>query len=319
MVLVGYHASHEQHAPSELLACLRAAEAAGFQAGFCSDHLKPWGEAQGHSGFAWSWLGAALAATRLPIGVVTVPGWRYHPVVLAHAMATLAEMFPDRFFACLGTGEALNERAVGRGWPEKAERIATLRASFDIIRALFRGETVTRDGPVTVEAARVYSLPKRPPLLVGAALTPETAERMGGLADALVTVNQPREQLRDIVAAFRRGGGVDKPMFLQVHVAWARSDDEARAAAHAHWRFSTLPTPLLADLATPAAFDEATRHVPPEAMDKSVRISADLGRHTAWLQEDVELGFERIFLHDVGLEQRRFIDAFGAKVLPALR
>ena len=39
-----------------------AAEAAGFDAVMCSDHLAR-GPAQGHSGFTWTWLGAALQAT----------------------------------------------------------------------------------------------------------------------------------------------------------------------------------------------------------------------------------------------------------------
>lgn len=105
-----YHISHEQFAPSELLRLVQHAEAVGFDAAFSSDHLQLWAAAQGHSGFAWSWLGAALQATgRLTFGAITVPGgWRYQPVVLAQAVATLAEMFPDRVpWIALGSGEAV--------------------------------------------------------------------------------------------------------------------------------------------------------------------------------------------------------------------
>src|SRR4030095_8606401 len=86
--LIGYHASHEQLPPSELLGCVVAAEAAGFQAAMCSDHFAPWSSRQGHSGFAWSWLGAALQATGLDFGVVNAPGQRYHPAIIAQAAAT---------------------------------------------------------------------------------------------------------------------------------------------------------------------------------------------------------------------------------------
>jgi hypothetical protein len=65
-------------------------------------------------------------------------------------------------------------------------------------------------------------------------------------------------------------------------------------------------------------FDEAARHVRPEDMRASVLISADVGRHAAWLQELAELGFETIYLHHVGREQRAFIEAFGTHVLPRL-
>jgi alkanesulfonate monooxygenase SsuD/methylene tetrahydromethanopterin reductase-like flavin-dependent oxidoreductase (luciferase family) len=95
MTQFSYHSSHEQFSPGDLLELVQHAEDAGFDAAFSSDHLQPWAPTQGHSGFAWAWLGAALQATkRLNFGVISVPGgWRYSPVVLAQAIATL-ERFP---------------------------------------------------------------------------------------------------------------------------------------------------------------------------------------------------------------------------------
>src|SRR3954447_6195098 len=113
MVKFGYHASHEQFPPSELLQLVIAAEAAGFDAAMSSDHFRPWGPAQGQSGFAWSWLGAALQATRLPMGGVSAPGYRSPPAILAQAAATLAEMFPRRLWLALGSGQRLNEDLTG--------------------------------------------------------------------------------------------------------------------------------------------------------------------------------------------------------------
>ena len=122
MTIVGWHASHEQISPRELLTAARRAEEAGFDAGMSSDHFSPWSERQGESGFAWSWLGAALATTALPFGVVNAPGQRYHPAIVAQAAATLTEMFPGRLWVALGTGEASNEHITGDRWPDKARR-----------------------------------------------------------------------------------------------------------------------------------------------------------------------------------------------------
>ncbi len=105
MTLVGFHASHEQIDPRQLLYDVQHAERAGFDVAMCSDHFAPWGERQGHSGFTWSWLGAALATTGLKLGCVTAPGYRYHPAIIAQASATLAQMFPGRFWVALGSGE----------------------------------------------------------------------------------------------------------------------------------------------------------------------------------------------------------------------
>jgi alkanesulfonate monooxygenase SsuD/methylene tetrahydromethanopterin reductase-like flavin-dependent oxidoreductase (luciferase family) len=68
-----------------LLEHAKHAEAAGFGAIMSSDHFSPWSERQGESGFAWSWLGAAMGATALPFGVVNAPGQRYHPAIVAQA------------------------------------------------------------------------------------------------------------------------------------------------------------------------------------------------------------------------------------------
>jgi G6PDH family F420-dependent oxidoreductase len=180
MTTIGYHASHEQFAPSELRDCVIAAERAGFAAAMCSDHFAPWSRRQGHSGFAWAWLGAALQATTLSLGVVNAPGDRYHPAIIAQAAATLAEMFPGRFWLALGSGQALNEHITGARWPPKPERNARLLECVAVMRALWRGETVTHHGLIEVEEARLWSLPQSPPQVVGAALSEETAELAGG-------------------------------------------------------------------------------------------------------------------------------------------
>ncbi len=149
MPAFGFHASHEQVHPSELLAAVQRAEEAGFDAAMSSDHFSPWSERQGHSGFAWSWLGAALQATTLPFGVVNAPGQRYHPAVIAQAIGTLGAMYPGRFWAALGTGEASNEHITGTGWPRKElrnERLAGMRRHYSGAAAR-RGGEPRRAGP----------------------------------------------------------------------------------------------------------------------------------------------------------------------------
>jgi probable non-F420 flavinoid oxidoreductase len=318
--LIGYHASHEQLPPSALLRCVVAAEAAGFQAAMCSDHFAPWSSRQGHSGFAWSWLGAALQATGLSFGVVNAPGQRYHPAIVAQAAATLSELFGDRFWLALGSGEASNEHITGDPWPAKEERRARLGEAAAVIRALLAGETVSHDGLVRVDRARLWTLPARPPMLVGAAVSPDTAAWVGGWADGLVTINQDHDTLRAVVDAFRGSGGEGKPLFLQVHLSWAADEEEALAVAHDQWSTNLFDTSVAMELELPEQFEAAARFVTPEDVRSAVLVSADLGRHTAWLAEYAELGFDRIYLHEVGQaeHQQAFIDAFGSKVIPAL-
>jgi probable non-F420 flavinoid oxidoreductase len=316
--VIGLHCSHEQIPPSRLLTHVREAEAAGFGAGMSSDHFSPWSERQGESGFAWSFLGAALQATALPFGVVNAPGQRYHPAIVAQAAATLAELFPGRLWVALGSGEASNEHITGEGWPSKATRNARLRECVDVIRALFAGEVVDHNGLVRVDRARLWTLPAEPPSLIGAAVSADTARWCGGWADGLVTLNQPREALERVVAAFREGGGEGRPLYLQIHLCWAETEEEALRIAHDQWRTNVFRPPLVWDLETVEQFDLAAEHVRPEDVRKSVLVSADLGQHLDWLREFAELGFEQIHLHHVGQDLRAFIEAFGERVLPEL-
>jgi probable non-F420 flavinoid oxidoreductase len=317
--LIGFHANHEQHGPDDLLRHVRHAEAAGFDAAMCSDHWAPWSAAQGESGFAWSWLGAALEATSVSFGVVNAPGQRYHPAIIAQAAATLSVMYPGRLWLAIGSGELVNEHITGEPWAPKADRNARLRECADIIRLLWAGEVVSHEGHVTVSEATLWTRPEKPPMLVGAAISPETAAFVAEWADALITVAQPAEQLDRVVDAFRSNGGSQKPMFLQVHLAYGPTDEDARAAAFGQWRQNALGAAVLADLRHPSQMVSAASHVRPEDMDAVVRISSDPGRHVEWLRRDVDRGFERVYLHEVGPDQERFIETFATEVLPQLR
>jgi probable non-F420 flavinoid oxidoreductase len=319
MVHIGYHASHEQFKPSLLLKLAQLAAQAGFTHGLSSDHFHPWTEEQGESGFAWSWLGAALQATPLTFGVVNAPGQRYHPAVIAQAAATLAEMFPNRFWLAQGSGQALNEHITGTYWPNKIERNARLKECVDVIRALWAGETVNHFGRVRVENTKLYTLPKTPPLIVGTAITEKTAEWVGSWADAMITVSRPPEELKKVVDAFHRGGGQGKPMYLKVQLSYATDDTKARQGAFDQWRSNIFESALLTELQMPSQFDYAGRFVQAEELDKYVRISSSAQQHIDWLQKDIELGFSHLYLHNVNREQERFIEAFGEKVLPSIR
>ncbi len=317
MTVLGFHASHEQVHPTALLRAVQQAERAGFTAAMCSDHYLPWSERQGQSAFAWSWLGAALQATSLPFGVVNAPGQRYHPAIIAQASATLAAMYPGRFWVALGSGQALNEHITGEVWPRKDIRNLRLGECVTVMRRLYTGEEVNHDGLVTVDRARLFTVPEVQPPLIGAAITVPTAAWVAQWADGLITINQPHDHLRAMIEAYRSAGGRGD-LHLQVHLSYARSDESARAIAYDQWRTNVLPSPVAWDLHTAADYDAVGQLASAERVEAAVRVSADPARHVGWLQEYIDLGFDEIYLHHVGHEQEEFIDVFGAEVLPQL-
>ncbi len=227
----------------------------------------------------------------MPFGVVNAPGQRYHPAIVAQAAATLAELFPGRLSVALGTGEFSNEHITGAPWPRKAVRNARLRECVDVIRALFAGEVVDHDGLVTVDRAKLWTLPAEPPPLLATAVSVETAAFAGEWADGLITINQPREHLERMLAAFREHGGDGQagrgpgPPLVGADRRGG-AGDRARPVAHQH-----LPAAAAAGTSRPSRRSTSPRrHVRPEDMHGPVLISSDLGRHAAWIAELAELG-----------------------------
>ncbi len=198
------------------------------------------------------------------------------------------------------------------------DRNARLKESVDVIRALWAGETVTHHGLISVEAAKLYTRPQTIPLIIGAAITVETAEWLGSWADGLITISRPPEKLKKVVDAFRRGGGEGKPMILKVQLSYDRNPETALQKAHQQWRNNIFKNILMTELITPQQFDAAGEFVQPQELYEHVRISPDPQQHIEWLHKDMELGFDELILHNVNREQKQFIDIFGEKVIPTL-
>jgi probable non-F420 flavinoid oxidoreductase len=318
MTRIGFHASHEQISPRQLLLDVQQAERVGYDMAMCSDHYKPWSERQGHSGYTWAWLGAALATTDLAFGCVCAPGQRYHPAVVAQKIGTLSTMFPGRFWTALASGEAMNESITGERWPSKEERVARLEECVDVIRRLLAGEVVNHTGLVTVDRAKVWDRPDEAPPLLVPAVSAASAARAAAWADGLITVNQDLETLREVIAAYRGAGGRG-PLALQLHLSWAPTVEEAERIAFDQWRSNVLGAPLAWDIATVEGFDAASEHITLDSVRQAVRISDDLDQHVGWIREYADLGFDDIYLHFVGQDQAAYLDAFGTHVLPKVR
>ena len=324
--MIGYMASFEQFGPTEMLEyCIRA-EKAGFEAVTASDHFHPWVPAQGESAFVWSWMGALGVATKMRFGTgVTPPGWRYHPAILAQAAATLEVMFPGRFYLGLGAGEALNEHITGLHWPEAAVRSEVLFESIEVIRKLFTGKVVKHRGThVQLESAKLYTLPATPPPIIVATSGPINAQKTGKLADGILTVGAADEKLKMLLERFEKGAleaGKDPnkmSRILQIKVSYAETDEEAVAQAVKEWPTGGMAFPK-GDIRNPEDFEAMAKLVRPEHFKNRVLMTADLSKHVEQIQHYIGLGFEEIYIHNVGRNQEAFIDAYATHVIPNLR
>jgi len=327
MTKIGYACMLEQFHPTDLLNWAEQAEGAGFEAGFqVSEHFHPWTPQQGQSAFAWSFMGALGQRTSLPFGVAVVcAGFRYHPVVVAHASATLGAMYPGRFWLGLGAGEALNEHVIGGEWPEIGIRSAMMFESIEIINKLFTGKVVKHDGDYfTLESARLYTVPEEPVKVYVATAGPLNAKRTGKFADGIITVGAADSKIAMLWDKFRDGAreaGKDPSAMrtqLQVHVSWAPTQAAAEEQALLEWPNGGMPFPKQ-DIKNPEDFANIAKLVSLDNFANRMLISADLDEHIAAIQNYVEMGFDDIYLHNVGRNQTEFIKVFGEQVLPRLK
>lgn len=313
---IGYHCSHEQFSPARLLSLVELAEQCNFDFALSSDHFHPWSTKQGHSGFAWSWLGAAMAKTSLPFGIVNCPLFRYHPALIAQAAATLDSMFPKRFWIAVGSGQLLNEGIIADRWPPKSERNSRLKEGFLIIKELWNGKIVTRNALIKIEEARLYTQPKCNIPLLAAAITPQTASFIAPWADGLITISQPEKELEAVINAWRSNGGSNKPMYLKIQLSYDKNEELALSGAFEQWKFNVFGSDLNEQLRTPEQFEQAAVLVNKKDIKKYIHISSELGVYEKWLNKYKDLGFEKVILHNVNTNQELFIKDFGKNILP---
>src|SRR5215213_10761933 len=259
----------EPATPNQLVRDVRAAEEAGFDFSLSSDHYQPWLESQGHSGYAWSILGAAAQATsRIPLMTyVTCPSFRYHPAVVAQKAATLQLLSDGRFTLGLGSGENLNEHVVGEGWPSADVRQEMLVEALHIIRDLFDGGyTNFRGDHFDVESAKLWDLPdKRVPIGVAAG-GKQACTIAGELADALIAT-EPKPELGEY---FDAAGGTGKPRIGQMPISFGTDKDAAVTRARTLFRWFGLGWKVNAELPGPSAFDAASQFVREEDVSGSI-------------------------------------------------
>src|SRR5919202_3779001 len=196
---LGYKASAEQFGPRDLVEFAVHAEACGFDSVWLSDHFQPWRHTGGHAPFSLALLAAIGERTqRVQLGTsVLTPTFRYHPSVVAQAMATLGVLYPGRVALGLGTGESLNEVApTGIEWSAFRERYARLREAITLIRRLWTQEFVSFQGTYyRTQNATLYDRPAPPVPLYVAAGGPQMAKYAGRVADGMICTSGKGEGL----------------------------------------------------------------------------------------------------------------------------
>jgi G6PDH family F420-dependent oxidoreductase len=309
----GYFLSCEEYTPEQLVEQAVAAEQAGFDALWISDHFHPWNDEQGQSPFVWSVIGALSQACSLPVTTaVTCPTVRTHPVVIAQAAATSARMLHGRFTLGVGTGEALNEHILGGPWPSLDVRLEMLEEAVDLIRELWSGEVVTRAGKhYQVDTARIYTLPDEPPPIYVSAFGPKALDSAARIGDGFINTTDDPET----VAAFKEKSG-GKPAQGGVKVAWAATEHEGVGHAHRLWSNAGLPGELAQVLPSPKHFEQASQLVTQDMVKEAFVCGNDPQAHLDMIDQYAKAGFDEIYVANTGPNYQGLFDLYAEHVLP---
>jgi len=329
VIKLGYKASAEQFAPRPLVDFGVAAEANGFDSVVVSDHFQPWRHSDGHAPFSFAWLAALGERTkRVTLGTsVVTPTFRYHPAIVAQAMATLGSLYPDRVLLGVGTGESLNEVPLGIEWPDFKERFGRLKEAIEIMRKLWTEERITFDGEYFhLRNATVYDRPDKPiPLYVAA--SGESAARLAGrVADGLICTSGKGAALyRDTLlpalaeaATKARRDPAALERMIEVKVSF--DTDRARALEDTrNWAALALPAEDKVGVEDPLEMERRAAALPIEKVASRWLVSSDPDEHVQQIAEYVGYGFTHLVFHAPGPDQLRFLDLYGTLVLPRLR
>jgi G6PDH family F420-dependent oxidoreductase len=313
---VGYFLSCEEYTPAELVEQARAAEEAGFESLWISDHFHPWNREQGQSPFVWSVIGAISQVTRLPVTTaVTCPTVRIHPAVIAQAAATSAVMLEGRFILGVGSGEALNEHILGDAWPSADVRLEMLEEAVGLIRKLWEGKSLTEYGEhYAVDDARIFTLPDEPPPIYVSGFGPKATDLAARIGDGYISTMPEGE----LVKRFKDASG-GKPASAGAKVAFAETEDEGVQIAHRLWANAGVPGELAQVLPSPIHFEQASQLVTADMTRESVTAGSDPDAHLAQLHEYADAGYDEVHVANMGPHYREMIAFYGKEILPALR
>ncbi len=309
----GYKLMTEEHGPTALVENAVRAEAAGFDFASISDHYHPWHEAQGHSPFAWSVLGAiAQATSKIALSTgLTCPIIRYHPAIIAQAAATVSLLSGGRFTLALGAGEQLNEHVTGARWPSIPERHAMLGEAIEICRMLWEGAVCNHRGDYfVVHHARLYDPPEKDlPIVLGV-----SGEHSLALAREKADGIMATQASRELADGFGKKG----PRYCEVAVSYAASEAKARKQARERFAFSPLGWAVNSELSTTEGFDAIAPFVRDDDLS-DIPCGTDPEPVIKAVDAFLDAGFDHVCLLGIGPDQAQFIDFCEHEVLPRLR
>jgi coenzyme F420-dependent glucose-6-phosphate dehydrogenase len=338
--ILGYWASQEQYSMQDLLRFVTEAERGGFNSCLTSDHFHPWWHDNGYGNFTWVWLVAAAERTKnmqFTTGV-TAAVYRYNPIIIAQAFASLNVLYPSRIGLGIGTGEAMNEVPAGFDWPSANIRLARTTEAIRIISRLWQqGRTTTPKGEdnnedhngfvefdgeyFKIRNAKLYTPPTGKIPLYMAAGGEQAIKTAAKYTDGLITLAKPDKSNETFEvfdkAAVKEGKDpnwmekIGKPL-----MSYSEDYDKALKSTE-FWRASLLEDVFNLNISDPRKLEQkAKEEVSDEKLRQSTLIITSIEDCIKPLEEYFNAGYTKLYPHSTSPDEIKFIQDFSKKVLP---
>lgn len=293
-------------------------ERAGFDSVWFGDHIQPWFHENGRAPFAWSWLPLALERTvDIPVGVfVTPPMYRYHPLVIANAVATIDELFPGRFRLGVGTGERMNEHPFVDEWPEWSDRAGALVESIDIMRTYWESDDFFGyDGDhFEFDPIYPYEQPETTQEIYCSATGPSSARLAADHADHLITLGSVPDVEERVIDVYRDHGG-DGQVIVQTVGGYGDADRIVNRILNS---FASTLRPENFDETDPRELQASTDDVSAAEVRDSFLVAETPEDVLEWIETQEERGADHVVVTDVSYEQDEFYRTASEAILPSL-
>jgi coenzyme F420-dependent glucose-6-phosphate dehydrogenase len=258
---------------------------------------------------------------------VVAPSYRYHPGIVAQAIATLAVLYPGRVFLGVGTGEAMNETPLGVEWPDQKERFQRLKEACTLMKLLWTEERVNYDGNYfKTENATVYDRPPGGVPLYIAASGPAAARLAGRIADGFITTSGKARELyaEKLLPAVREGaekeGRSMDEIELTIEMKVSFDHDRERAMEDTrNWGALALTPEEKVGVDDPMEMQRLADALTAERAASRFIVSDDPDTQVKAIKPYLDLGFTHLNFHFPGEDQERALRLYADEVLPRLR
>jgi coenzyme F420-dependent glucose-6-phosphate dehydrogenase len=299
-----------------------------------SDHFHPWWHSGAFGNFTWVWLAAAAERTKKMNFVtgVTAPIYRYHPAIIAQAFASLDVLYPGRVALGLGTGEAMNEVPLGFDWTNASSRRKRMLEAKEVIEKLWYAnrETLknTDDGFVSfngeyflIRHARLYTAPKTQIPIYIAGSGEKAIRAAAKYSDGVITFLKPhsaRKMFESFNEEAKKSGKDPRSLqkIAEYKISYSKDHEKALNSSN-FWRATLLKDAFVTHISDPRKLQlKAIKEVPDERLKESVHIVTNIEDSIKSIEEYLNAGFTRVYVHSTSPDESEFIRMFSNKVLP---